>query len=153
MKTALTILSIIVLSAIILFLNSCSPEKRLNKLLAAYPELSVHDTTFVKDTFRTPATTIQVKETRYIHDTTIRKGNETIKIVHDTVNKIITITADCLPDTVYIRTILKVNSTSPIPIANEGSTWSHVKSAFFWIGGFILALILLLIIYAFVPKK
>jgi hypothetical protein len=35
---------------VILLLNSCSPQKRFNRLLRAYPELVASDTILIKDT-------------------------------------------------------------------------------------------------------
>ena len=78
---------------LIALLFSCSPQKRLNRLIKKYPELVKTDTIVVRDTIR-DTVNITTNLTRVdtifsfsqVFDTiTITKDNLTVRYYHDTV--------------------------------------------------------------------
>ena len=91
------------------FLFSCSPQKRLNRLIKKHPELVKVDTIVVRDTIRDTinVTTELVKidtifSLKEIHDTiTITKDNLTIRYYHDTIHDNVYISGEC--DTIWIE--------------------------------------------------
>ena len=93
----------------ILFLFSCSPQKRLNRIVRKHPELVKTDTIVVRDTIRDTisVTTELVKlDTIFslseIHDTiTITKDNLTIRYYYDTVHDKVYISGEC--DTIFLE--------------------------------------------------
>jgi len=98
---------------LIALLFSCSPQKRLNRLIKKHPELVKIDTIVVRDTIRDTinVTTELVKidtifSLNKIHDTiTITKDNLTIRYYHDTVHDNVYISGEC--DTIWIEVPLK----------------------------------------------
>lgn len=94
---------------LIALLFSCSPQKRLNRLIKKHPELVKIDTIVVRDTIRDTinVTTELVKidtifSLNKIHDTiTITKDNLTIRYYHDTVYDNVYISGEC--DTIWIE--------------------------------------------------
>ena len=86
---------------LILLLSSCSPQRRLNRLLALHPELKTPDTLVLRDTIPIPqiqADTILRIST--LHDTiTLHKDHLQVKIhrLRDTIY----IQSKTLPDTIY----------------------------------------------------
>jgi hypothetical protein len=95
--------------SLIALLFSCSPQKRLNRLVKKHPELVKIDTITVRDTIRDTinVTTELVKvdtifSLNEIHDTiTITKDNLTIRYYHDTVHDSIYISGKC--DTIWVE--------------------------------------------------
>ena len=91
----------------ILFLFSCSPQKRLNRIVRKHPELVKTDTIVVRDTIRDTIsiTTELVRldtifSLNEIHDTiTITKDNLTIRYYYDTVHDKVYISGEC--DTIF----------------------------------------------------
>jgi len=87
-----------------LFLTSCSPQRRLQNLLTSHPELKAPDTLLVKDTIIVPGTSIDTSMSMLsLNDTVvIRKDNLVIQLQtrHDT----LIIHGECKSDTV-IKTL------------------------------------------------
>jgi hypothetical protein len=86
------------------FIISCSPQKRLARLIKKYPELSLNDTIIYRDTFYTKniyADTI-ISFYNYIDTVYIKKEKLEIKILPIKDNTIY-VSGNCLPDTFYIE--------------------------------------------------
>jgi hypothetical protein len=108
---------------LIVVLTSCTPQKRLQRLLEKHPELTVNDTIFIRDTiiipsYRTDTTTLLVH-----HTTTEVINNERVRLVYryDTLTNEIHHEVECKEvATVYERAI-------PIErIVNTNDVWSYV---------------------------
>lgn len=86
-----------------ILIQSCTPEKRLHRLVALHPELSTTDTIHILDTTFLPETRIDtvVHESRLYDTITITKEKLKLRIhkVHDTVY----ISAEHKADTVIIE--------------------------------------------------
>ena len=87
---------------LILLLSSCSPQRRLNRLLALHPELKTPDTLVLRDTIPIPQIqTDTILRLSTLHDTvTLHKDHLQVKIhrLHDTIY----IQSKTLPDTIFI---------------------------------------------------
>jgi hypothetical protein len=94
---------------LISLLFSCSPQKRLNRIIKNHPELIRTDTIIVRDTIRDTvniATDLTRIDTVFsfsqVFDTiTITKDNLTVRYYHDTVYDKIYISGEC--DTLWIE--------------------------------------------------
>ena len=88
---------------ILLLLLSCSPQKRLHRLVKKHPELTQLDTIKIIDTVIVPGTNIDtVFHSSLLHDTvTITKENLQIKLIE--INDTIYLNADVKTDTVIIE--------------------------------------------------
>ena len=88
---------------LILLLSSCSPQYRLNRLLALHPELKIPDTLFIRDSVIVPQVQVDtILDFKTIRDTVvIQKDRLQIKLskIHDT----LFLTGKCKGDTVYIN--------------------------------------------------
>ena len=86
---------------LILLLASCSPQRRLNRLLALHPELKTPDTLVLHDTIPIPQIhTDTILRLSTLHDTvTLHKDHLQVKIhrLRDTIY----IQCKTLPDTIY----------------------------------------------------
>ena len=86
---------------ILLLLASCSPQRRLSRLLALHPELKTPDTLVLRDTIPIPQIqTDTILRLSTLHDTvTLHKDHLQVKIhrLHDTIY----IQGKTLPDTIY----------------------------------------------------
>ncbi len=87
---------------LILLLASCSPQRRLSRLLALHPELKTPDTLVLRDTIPIPQIqTDTILRLSTLHDTvTIHKDHLQVKIhrLRDTIY----IQSKTLPDTIFI---------------------------------------------------
>ena len=85
-----------------LLLASCSPQKRLHRLVKKYPELTKVDTIKIQDTVIVPCIkTDTVFSSSLLHDTvTITKENLQIKLIE--INDTIYLDAKVKPDTLII---------------------------------------------------
>ena len=95
--------------SLIVLLFSCSPQKRLNRLIKKHPELVKIDTIVVRDTIR-DTVNITTNLTRVdtifsfnqVFDTiTITKDNLTVRYYHDTVHDKVYISGEC--DTIWVE--------------------------------------------------
>jgi len=91
---------ITVIFLLILILASCSPQRRLSRLLALHPELKTPDTLVLRDTIPIPQIqTDTILRLSTLHDTvTLHKDHLQVKIhrLHDTIY----IQSKTLPDTI-----------------------------------------------------
>ena len=85
-----------------LLLASCTPQKRLHRLLTKHPELTQLDTLIIQDTIITPGVNIDtIFHSSVLKDTiTITKENLQIKLIQ--INDTIYLDAVVEPDTVII---------------------------------------------------
>ena len=104
-----------------LALVACSPQKKLAKLLAKYPELAHTDTITIRDTIHIPGDTIRATE---ILRDTIRIENErqVIRVVRiptggpcDTVPVNLEVEGVVKPDTVFYSVEVPVERLVPCP--------------------------------------
>jgi len=88
---------------LLLIFSSCSPQYRLNRLLALHPELRTPDTLLIHDTIPIPQIqTDTILRLSTLHDTvTLHKDHLQVKIhrLHDTLY----IQSKTLPDTIFIN--------------------------------------------------
>jgi len=118
---------------IILLLSSCSPQKRLNRLVKKHPELIKVDTLSVHDTIHTET----IKADTVFKDTTfLRLLRDTITVVNDRLRintyhyrDSIFIEGECIGDTIireirvpykYIQPVTKVKTPAYIIILLVG---------------------------------
>jgi hypothetical protein len=106
---------------LLLLAVSCTPQKKLHKLLKKHPELVSKDTLKVKDTvFIDHIYTDTVLSWHNLYDTvTIEKERLKMKIVR--VNDSIYLSGECLADTIYTEKIVlvdKINYTPPLKNRN-----------------------------------
>ncbi len=89
--------------AVLLLLASCSPQKRLHRLLTKYPELTQVDTLIIQDTIITSGVNVDtVFHSSVLKDTLIiTKENLQIKLIE--INDTIYLDAVVEPDTVIIE--------------------------------------------------
>jgi len=141
----MVIRSLILFSISLIFLYSCSPQKKLNRLIKKHPELLEisYDTIRVRDTIyietsRNDTTTLIQK-----HDSTIVINNEKIylKYFYDTLTREIYHEVECKGDTVYYYKEIpyKVEKV----VFKELSWWDKYKTILYIILGVLVALFLL----------
>lgn len=121
-------------------LFSCSPEKRLARLIEKHPELVKRDTIWRSDTIRTQLVTKDtVFNNAIIRDTVIvHKDNMTIKYVNN--GKTIYLKGTCDPITIIKKEPVYVNTVSPIKEVHVIRWYDWVSYCLSTI--FIIALIL-----------
>ncbi|HNQ67843.1 MAG TPA: hypothetical protein PKN32_05660 [Bacteroidales bacterium] len=115
----ITYLLIIVSASILLF--SCSPQKRLNRLVALHPELSTTDTIHIRDTTIIPETRIDTAFNDSMMDDTVIFTKEKLTVKLHRMRDSVYMEAEYGGDTVVIekeipvdRIILKENPESSI---------------------------------------
>ena len=128
---------------LILLVASCSPQRRLSRLLALHPELKTPDTLVLRDTIPIPQIqTDTILRLSTLHDTvTLHKDHLQVKIhrLHDTIY----IQSKTLPDTIYkthhipIRVIRYIQSDK---LDNLISKIPWLVIAFILLIGFIIFL-------------
>jgi len=109
-------ISIIILTTLII--SSCTPQKRLSRLIALHPELTTSDTIKTTDTIVTKKTLIDSAFHRSkIKDTiTIEKEKLRLQIIE--IFDTIYIEAECQPDTIILERVIpveKIQTTKPTP--------------------------------------
>ena len=129
------------LTFIILLLASCSPQKRLHRLVKKHPELSRVDTIKIQDTIIVPGIkTDTVFSSLLLHDTvTITKENLQIKLIE--INDTIYLDAEVRADTVILTREILVDRII------------HVEPEKWWIEYWWVWGIVLLIIITVIPLK
>jgi len=122
----------------LILLASCSPQKRLHRLVKKHPELTQLDTIKIKDTVIVPGINIDtVFHSSLLYDTvTITKENLQIKLIE--INDTIYLNADVKADTVIIERKIPVEKI----IYVEPEKW-WVR--FWWV--FLLVELGVLVIY------
>ena len=110
---------------IICFLISCSPQKRLNRLVKKYPQLTQLDTIRIIDTIVIDNYNYDTVETVNYHDTTIIVNNERIeaRYFYDTLRQEIFHEITCKSDTIIQNRFIPVEKV----IVQEQKTWQKYK--------------------------
>ena len=119
----------------------CSPQKRLNRLLTKYPQLTQHDTIVVRDTVTIERYVHDTTTVLEFHDTTTVINNERVilKYFHDTLTKEIHHYVECKGDTVYMEKLIPIEKA----VFRELSWWEKYKE-FIYIGIVLIMVLLLL---------
>lgn len=125
---------------IICFLISCSPQKRLNRLVRKYPQLTQLDTIRIIDTIVIDNYNYDTVETVNYHDTTIIVNNERIeaRYFYDTLRQEIFHEITCKSDTIIQNRFIPVEKV----IVQEQKTWQKYKP----MAIFSIVIILILVI-------
>ena len=128
---------------LVFLLISCSPQKRLNRLITKYPQLTELDTIIVRDTVVVENYNYDTTTIIRLHDTTMVVNNERVvlKYFYDTLRETIYHDVECIGDTVYTEKLITVEKA----VFRELSWWEKYKE-FIYIG-------LVLILVLFVLKK
>tara|TARA_R110002020_G_scaffold371_9_gene1952 strand:+ start:1265 stop:1693 length:429 start_codon:yes stop_codon:yes gene_type:complete len=110
---------------IICFLISCSPQKRLNRLVRKYPQLTQLDTIRIIDTIVIDNFNYDTIETVNYHDTTIIVNNERIeaRYFYDTLRQEIYHEITCKSDTIIQDRFIPIETV----IVQEQKTWQKYK--------------------------
>ena len=128
---------------LVFLLISCSPQKKLNRLITKYPSLVELDTILVRDTVVVENYNYDTTTLIRTHDTTVVINNEKVvlKYFYDTLRETIYHDVECIGDTVYTEKLITVEKA----VFRELSWWEKYKE-FIYIG-------LVLILVLFVLKK
>ena len=128
---------------LVFLLISCSPQKRLNRLITKYPSLVELDTILVRDTVVVENYNYDTTTLIRTHDTTVVINNKKVvlKYFYDTLRETIYHDVECIGDTVYTEKLITVEKA----VFRELSWWEKYKE-FIYIG-------LVLILVLFVLKK
>ena len=136
---------ITILCLLILLLSSCSPQRRLNRLLALHPELKTPDTLVLHDTIPIPQIqTDTILRLSTLHDTvTLHKDHLQVKIhrLRDTIY----IQSKTLPDTIFITRRIPVQLiryVQPDKLDNFINKIPWIVIALVFVIGFIIFLLL-----------
>ena len=139
-----------------LLLTACSPERRLQRLLDKFPELSRVDTITVTDTIVVPGDTLWRSVLLRTTDTvTVENERQVVKIQRirtgspcDTAAIALDVEARVKPDTVYSTITVEVPRVVPCPEDAKVHKWW--RTAAMILGVFSLALFLL---YRYPPNR
>jgi len=114
---------------LICLIVSCSPQKRLNRLLTNHPELTQLDTIIVRDTIVVETYMHDTTTIIRLHDTTTVINNERVvlKYFYDTLREIIYHDVECIGDTVYTEKLITVERA----VFKELSWWEKYKDLIF----------------------
>ena len=134
-------IKVAILCLLLCLLFSCTPQRRLNRLLTNHPELLEKDTIIVKDTVVVQNYNYDTTTIIRLHDTTTVINNERVvlKYYYDTLREIIHHDVECLGDTVYIETLVPIEKA----VYKELSWWQKYKE-FIYIGLFLILVLIIL---------
>jgi hypothetical protein len=134
-------IKIAILCLLLCLLFSCTPQRRLNRLLTNHPELLEKDTIIVRDTVVVQNYNYDTTTIIRLHDTTTVINNERVvlKYYYDTLREIIHHDVECLGDTVYIETLVPIEKA----VYKELSWWQKYKE-FIYIGLFLILVLIIL---------
>ena len=110
---------------LICFLVSCSPQKRLNRLVRKNPQLTQLDTLRIVDTIIIDNYNYDTIETVMFHDTTIIVSNERVeaRYFYDTLRQEIFHEITCKSDTIVKDRFIPIEKV----IVQEQKTWQKYK--------------------------
>ena len=133
-------------SILILLLVSCSPQKRLNRLITKNPNLIQLDTLIVKDTIVIESFNYDTVTTFKYSDTTIIVNTEKVlaRYYYDTLRQEIWHEIECKEDTIFYEKLVPVEKV----IYKELSFWEKYQTLIY----ILLALFVLLVIYKKLTK-
>ena len=133
-------------SILILLLVSCSPQKRLNRLISKNPNLIQLDTLIVRDTIVIESFNYDTVTTFKYSDTTIIVNTEKVlaRYYYDTLRQEIWHQIECKEDTIFYEKLVPVEKV----IYKELSFWEKYETLIY----ILLALFVLLVIYKKLTK-
>jgi len=131
---------------LIILLVSCSPQKRLNKLIKKHPTLVQLDTIVIRDTIVIEDYSYDTTTIFQFHDSTTVVNNEKVilKYFYDTLTREIHHEYTCLGDTIIQEKIVQVEKV----VYKELSWWEKYETLIY----IILALFVGLVIYKRLTK-
>ena len=126
---------------LICLIVGCSPQKRLNRLLTKYPNLTEQDTIVVRDTIMVERYIHDTTTVLEFHDTTTVINNERVilKYFHDTLTKEIHHYVECKGDTVYMEKLVPIEKA----VFRELSWWDKYKE-FLYIGLILIGVLMII---------
>ncbi len=126
---------------LVFLLISCSPQRRLNRLVKKHPELITMDTIVVRDTVIVESYNYDTTTIIRMHDTTTVINNEKLilKYFYDTLRETIYHDVECIGDTVYTETLVPIETV----VVKELSWWEKYKE-FVYIGLVLILAFLIL---------
>ena len=124
-----------------LLIIGCSPQKRLNRLITKYPQLTELDTIIVRDTVVVENYNYDTTTIIRLHDTTMVVNNERVvlKYFYDTLRETIYHDIDCIGDTVYTEKLITVQKA----VFKELSWWEKYKDLIYILAVLLLGLVIL----------
>ena len=133
-------------SILILLLVSCSPQKRLNRLITKHPNLIQLDTLIVRDTIVIESFNYDTVTTFKYSDTTIIVNTEKVlaRYYYDTLRQEIWHEIECKEDTVFYKKLVPVEKV----VYKELSFWEKYETLIY----ILLGLFILLVIYKKLTK-
>lgn len=133
-------------SILILLLVSCSPQKRLNRLITKNPDLIQLDTLIVRDTIVVNSYNYDTVTTFKYSDTTIIVNTEKVlaRYYYDTLRQEIWHEIECKEDTIFYEKLVPVEKV----VYKELSFWEKYETLIY----ILLALFVLLVIYKKLTK-
>ena len=133
-------------SILLLLLVSCTPQKRLNRLITKHPNLIQLDTLIVRDTIVIESYNYDTITTFKYSDTTIIVNTEKVlaKYYFDTLRQEIWHKIECKEDTIFYEKLVPVEKV----VYKELSFWEKYSLLIY----IALALFVLLIIYKRLTK-
>jgi hypothetical protein len=133
-------------SILIILLVSCSPQKRLNRLITKHPNLIQLDTLIVRDTIVVNSYNYDTITTFKYSDTTIIVNTEKVlaKYYFDTLRQEIWHQIECKEDTIFYEKLVPVEKV----VYKELSFWEKYETLIY----ILLALFVLLVIYKKLTK-
>ncbi len=128
---------------------SCTPQRRLERLLKKHPELTNVDTVVIRDTIRITVPKVRIDTVVNIEelwDTVyLEKDQLTVKVWRDRYNKVY-IQGQC--DTVFIEKI--IDRRVPVKIYEKTPIW---KKVLYWTLAIVIAFLAFYIIVNAIFKK
>ena len=133
-------------SILILLLVSCSPQKRLNRLISKNPDLIQLDTLIVRDTIVIESFNYDTVTTFKYSDTTIIVNTEKVlaRYYYDTLRQEIWHEIECKEDTIFYEKLVPVEKV----VYKELSFWEKYQTLIY----ILLALFVLLVLYKKLTK-
>lgn len=133
-------------SILILLLVSCSPQKRLNRLITKNPDLIQLDTLIVRDTIVIESFNYDTVTTFKYSDTTIIVNTEKVlaRYYYDTLRQEIWHEIECKEDTIFYEKLVPVEKV----VYKELSFWEKYQTLIY----ILLALFVLLVLYKKLTK-
>jgi hypothetical protein len=133
-------------SILILLLVSCSPQKRLNRLITKNPDLIQLDTLIVRDTIVIESFNYDTVTSFKYSDTTIIVNTEKVlaRYYYDTLRQEIWHEIECKEDTIFYEKLVPVEKV----VYKELSFWEKYQTLIY----ILLGLFILLVIYKKLTK-
>lgn len=128
--------------ALVCYLTACSPQKRLNKLLAKHPDLKKDTVLVIRDTVITKHFNFDTLYNYQLQKDTvvIKKENVIVKLFHH--NDTVFVNAQAKADTIYKE--IKIPFKQVVVETDNKNKW-----VMYWFGAFCALLILAIVVIVF----